>query len=281
MIIAGVGKSGTSSLHLYLDAHPEICMSNIKEPQFFSMDSQYEKGLEYHNSLFICETPSTKVFGESSTTYFASEVAMHRIKQSLKSPKIIIVLRDPVERTISHYRWLYALGLESRPFLQAIQESGYDFDPNESVADRWCFMSYLEFSLYSKWVPKWKELFGEENVLLLRSDDLKANPTGVTSLCCSFLEINSFGGKLHIEQNRTDDIRVQSQKKLFRALRSVIPHPLKRSIKLAVPNLVNKLNILSVRSDKIVPPQISESERVYLSELLNADLEFFSNVAHV
>jgi hypothetical protein len=83
LILAGVGKSGTSSLHAYLDAHPEICMSSAKEPHFFSIDSQWEKGAMFHNDLFLAAKPQATIFDESSTTYFISSSAMERIKQSL------------------------------------------------------------------------------------------------------------------------------------------------------------------------------------------------------
>jgi hypothetical protein len=279
LIIAGVGKSGTSSLHSYLETHPKICMSDPKEPHFFSIDAVWKSGVSYHNGLFPGKAGAT-VFGESSTTYFSSEIAMRRIKNELHNPKVIVVLRDPVGRVISHYRWVYSLGLEKRPFLQAIKESGYDFDPNVSIEGR-CYMSYLEFSLYSKWVPKLQEVFGAENLLILRADDLKDHPDLVVDRCCEFLGVEKVDRILPAEQNRTEDIVIRSQYPLLASLRMGIPAPARHLAKRLVPKLVELINRLSIRTRKVMLPTISEVEKKIVADILAEEIKYFSSVPRI
>lgn len=283
LIIAGVGKSGTTSLHSYLDTHPDICMSEPKEPHYFSIDAEWKRGAGYHNGLFQ-KKPSATIFGESSTTYFSSETAMRRIESVLDNPKVIIVLRDPVGRVISHYRWVCSLGLEKRPFLQAIDESGYDFDPNVSVEGR-CYMSYLEFSLYSKWVPLLQEVFGTENVLILRSDDLKDHPKLVVDKCCEFLGVEKMSLVLPEEQNRTEDIVIGSQRSsqypLLAKLRVGIPTPVRHFVKRLAPKMVELINKLSIRTHKVTLPTVSKKEASVVATILENEIRYFSTVPRI
>ncbi|MEA3642075.1 MAG: hypothetical protein VBE63_19355, partial [Lamprobacter sp.] len=114
LVVPGFPKSGTSSLHEYLDLHPQINMSRHKESHFFAIEKHWNKGWDYHNSLFNI-SKDYSYYGESSTIYCISEKSIERIQSSLKSPKFIFLLRHPVQRVLSHYRWLCALGLERRP----------------------------------------------------------------------------------------------------------------------------------------------------------------------
>lgn len=278
LIIPGVGKSGTSSLHVYLDAHPAICMSSRKEPHFFSIDSRWEKGPLLHNSLFSRSKPEARIFGESSTTYFASEIAIERIKRSLAKPRIVIVLRNPVDRVISHYRWMYALGLETRCFSQAISQSGYGFDPNVPIHGN--YMSYLEFSLYSKWVPRWKDNFGANNVLILRADDLSVAPVSVINHCCSFFGISNFLWDLPDEQNKTEDALAKSENPLSVLIKAYIPSSMKQSMKATAPRLVSIWDRVFIKYRKIVPPRITEEERRIVESILEGESEYFSCVPH-
>ena len=97
LVIPGAAKSGTSSLHDLLDQHPEVNMSKPKEPQHFSFEDLYMRGAVAHNSLFRNDK-KYRYHGESSQCYMIHHVAMKRIKDSLSCPKIIIILRHPVDR---------------------------------------------------------------------------------------------------------------------------------------------------------------------------------------
>ena len=104
-IIIGAAKSGTTSLYKYLCRHPQIFMCTPKEPDFFSIDANYFKGIDWYYSLFNEASP-TQVCGEASTTYsrwHQHPKAAERIYQSLGQVKLIYIMRHPVDRAYSFY----------------------------------------------------------------------------------------------------------------------------------------------------------------------------------
>ncbi|XOV82858.1 MAG: sulfotransferase [bacterium] len=271
LVIPGFPKCGTSSLHAYLAKHPSVCMSVPKEPHFFSVDARWVQGAEYHNSLFHEAGDKTLVFGEASTTYCVSERAIDRIADSLSSPKIIILLRDPVQRTISHYLWLFASGIETRPFRRAISESGYAFDPDVAISGN--YMSYLEFSAYSKWVPKWRETFGSDQIMVVGSDELRLQPEQVLQKCFRFLKVRNIGFDVHEEQNRTTDVRAPIAAPAGKLISKALPESIRRRLKQA---RVSQDGFFSkALTRKINLPAIGENDQRWLSELLKEESRFF------
>jgi hypothetical protein len=121
LIVPGFAKSGTTSLHEYLALHPDICMSNPKETNFH-IRANWQRGEDWYNSLFRDEGRARLWYGESSTAYSVWEPALERIKKCLHQPRFIVMLRHPVQRLISHYKWFWARNLESRLLLKALRE---------------------------------------------------------------------------------------------------------------------------------------------------------------
>lgn len=105
LFIPGAAKSGSSSLHEYLKFHPDIFMSDIKEPHYFShKENYYNRKSEYYG-LFE-NTRSYKYRGESSTGYMVFPGVIDRIKNDIGDAKFIFVLRNPIDRCFSHYHWV-------------------------------------------------------------------------------------------------------------------------------------------------------------------------------
>lgn len=276
LVIPGFPKSGTSSLHSYLDTHSEICMSSSKEPHFFSIDERWNRGSSYHNNLFKHCTKNASVFGESSTTYCITEEALTRIGKSLHAPKIIFLLREPVSRAISHYKWLFALGLENRSFLDAIKASGYDFSPNNSI--RGNYTGYLEFSTISKWVPRWQTEFGAENVLLLNSEDLKYRTIKTLDSCAVFLGIERIDWKLPEEKNRTEDISMVSENAGSNIAKLLIPKWLKQNVRERVPGLVGTWNGVFISHIQRPPPHLTDKDLYEVHELLSSEYNYYCSL---
>jgi hypothetical protein len=248
-------------------------MSSNKEPHFFSIESQWGKGVVFHNSLFDHCNKDVSIFGESSTTYWISEVAMRRISNSLHAPKIIIVIREPLSRTISHYKWLYAKGLENRSLLDAIQISGYGFNPNCSIQGN--YMSYIEFSSYSKWVPRWQAEFGAENVLLINSEDLKHNTIEVLDKCAKLLGVESITWILPEEKNRTIDVAIRTENKISRKVKSLISKQVKKKLREQMPGLVGKWDDIFVRHIKRQTPHLTDKDISKVRALLSVEKDYF------
>lgn len=265
LVIPGAAKSGTSSLHELLGQHPDICMSNGKEPHYFCRTDVYARGPDYHNALFH-KAGQERIFGESSTGYMIWPEAIERIRHDLADTKIIILLREPVARTFSHYRWRYRLGLESRSFLRAIQEDGYGYDPMQP--DSYGYKSYLQFSNYAKYCPLWEQAFGAENVLMIDSDRLKKDHIGVQRRCFEFLGVRDCPAGEGVAANRTKD--VVSRGPIFEPMSRLIPEGLKHFA------LYQALRSTAKRWLSPAPPAaMSREEADYAANALAADVTYF------
>lgn len=266
LVIPGAGKSGTSSLHEVLGQHPEICMSEGKEPHYFCRTDVYARGAGYHNALFQ-KTGKERIFGESSTGYMIWPEAIARIRHDLASPKIIILLREPIARTFSHYRWRYRLGLEKRSFLRAMQEDGYGYDPMQP-ADGYGYRSYLQFSNYAKYCPLWEQAFGAENVLMINSDQLKKDHIGIQTRCFEFLGVPDIPAEAAVASNRTED--VVSRARVFGPLSRLVPKGLRRSAPYqALRNATKR------RLTPTPPAAMSPEEADHAAHALAADVTYF------
>lgn len=101
-ICIGANKSGTTWLYEMVRQHPEICVSKVKEPHFYSHN--YDKGYEWYFNLW--KTEINQKTGEFSTTYFNSVLALDRIVKDNPDVKIVLLLRDPLSRAYSHLKHL-------------------------------------------------------------------------------------------------------------------------------------------------------------------------------
>ena len=285
LIVPGAAKSGTSSLHGVLGRHPQICMSQPSEPQFFSFDDLYQKGVDAHNSLFD-NTKNYDFYGEKSQCYFVHRHAMERIRRDLDSPKIILLLREPVERLLSHYRWRYKRGWEKRPLLKAIAESGndttYEFDSHLKMF-RGRGGGYIAFSRYSEYVPRWQKAFGEEKVLLLRTEDLKHNQQKVASRCFEFIGVSDFSVGDTIRRNTTAAATPPgfefNQPWYTHALASLVPQKLKANQ--YYERAKQNINSILKNPQTPTPPTISGREKTNIRRMLSCDIEFHNSIRNL
>ena len=200
-------------------------------------------------------------------------MAIKRIGSNLDSPKIIILLREPVSRTISHYKWLYASGIENRSLSNAINESGYLFDPELPIEGN--YTGYIEFSSYSKWVPKWQKSFGAENVLLLKSEDLRKSPDILMRQCAAFLGVKDIDWVILEESNKTENIMMRNENKISKFVKSMMPKTMKKKIKEAVPLLTKYWNDKFISLNKRQTANIADNELLELRNLLSDECDYY------
>jgi len=229
LLIPGAPKSGTTALHDALAAHPQICMSHPKEPWFFFGD-RFDGGAARHNALFNHAGEAVRVFGESSQGYFADPLSMDRIAENLGAPKVILLLRHPVERALSQYRYDFRRGIETDPLDVALRIRGND--PAHVWDDRIGFYrstgGYLAFSRYARLVPLWQERFGTGNVLVLRAEDLKADRDATLARCHAFLGLPGLPpAQVAPPRNATADTRRKVMPGPIRAAARLVPGGLK------------------------------------------------------
>ena len=161
-LVIGAMKSATSTLHNQLAAQPGILMSTPKEPNFFSDDAVYAQGLAWYHGLFS-EAAETDLCGESSTHYTKLPDYPHtieRLQEAVQSPRLIYVMRDPIDRLISHYIHQWSEGIISCDINQAI--------------DR--YPELINYSCYGMQIKPYLEAFGKDAVLPVFFDALKSAP---------------------------------------------------------------------------------------------------------
>jgi hypothetical protein len=158
LIVIGGLKCGTTSLHHYLGLHPEISMSRPKELNFFVAELNWELGQEWYASHF---DRRSRVRGESSPHYTnlpRFEGVAERMRSLIPEARIVYMVRDPIDRMLSHYLHNAGAGYESRGLSEALG------DPDGS---------YLPRSRYAMQVEPYLAAFGAERVAIVSREELR------------------------------------------------------------------------------------------------------------
>jgi len=179
-IIIGAAKSGTSTLTDYFRLHPRICVSRIKEPEFFALDAVYAKGFDWYHALFDGAT-ADQLCCEASTAYTRSPQfprAAERIAQAVPDAKLIYLMRNPVDRAYSHY--VHRVTKEVYPG----QPIRWTFDEHVKN-DRMC----IDGSRYLDQIQQYLRFFSKDRFLFLFTDELNRDPKSVLASIWRFLGI--------------------------------------------------------------------------------------------
>ncbi len=238
--VIGAAKSGTSSLHSYLDQHPEVQMSTSKEPRFFAGP---DRGIPYppdkiwgQNEYEQLFDPVFRVRGESSTDYAAHprrQGSAKRIKELVPEAKLVYLVRDPIARTISHYKMGVALMGERRPLEEALEA----LNP---------LSPYLASSLYATQVELYREHFPAERMLVVDQGDLLSHPAATLRRIFAFLDVEPEAGRIGTRENLLDSAqwRTYSPEYLEFVNRNVaprvqwVPKGFRRSVRRAVEHVL-------------------------------------------
>ncbi|MCC3413457.1 MULTISPECIES: tetratricopeptide repeat protein [unclassified Microcoleus] len=191
-IIIGSPRCGTTSLYKYITSHPQILPAANKEICFFS--EHFNKGLAWYQAHFPPAIDAHHFLtGEATPTYLTHPLAASRLHGCLPKVKLIVILRNPVDRALSHYQMLVRRGTESRTFEKAIDaELQLLADATEtSLADKsyWKDCHYIYKSLYACSLKQWMNLFPREQFLILQSEEFYANPAATLSQVFDFLDL--------------------------------------------------------------------------------------------
>lgn len=172
-VIIGAMKCATTTLYEQLNCQPGIYLPELKEPNFFSDDHQYAKGLAWYQALFE-DARSDDLLGEASTHYTKLPVhpdTIGRMHSHLPSAKLIYVMRHPVDRLISHYMHEWSQGIIS-------------CDINEAIVR---YPELRHYSRYAYQLAPYIETYGRDNVLPLFFEQLKTSPQSVLERACDFI----------------------------------------------------------------------------------------------
>ena len=173
-LVVGAQKSGTTSLHNYLIAHPDVYLPGRKETKFFVEDKFYDLGIKFYEEEYFSARIREPLVGEVDPDYMYCEQALPRIVHhlDLDALKIIFIFRNPVERAFSQYLMNYRRGREPLTFHEAID--------TESSRIRRSHMDNLRYSYvargnYLRQVERFLEYIDRSKLLFLLSEDLKTD----------------------------------------------------------------------------------------------------------
>lgn len=231
-LIIGVKKGGTTSLYRNLVTHPRIEPCLTKEVDYFNR--YFKKGTNWYRShfpLILFKKYSAKVgkefiTGEATPTYIYHPHVPKRIKKILPNVKLIVILRNPVDRAFSHYNMAVLHKNENLRFEEAIENEHKriegEFERMENDEDYFSFnfqtYSYLQSGMYADQLKLWYESFSKEQILVLKSEDFKKNPQMIFDQVFDFLNLSNWKIKKYkkfSQSSRNKKMNSDTRKKLI------------------------------------------------------------------
>lgn len=176
LLIIGAAKCGTTSLHYYLDQHPQVSMSRMKEVQVFAR-TDWQSRIDLYEQQF---SPGALIRGEASPAYsmYPRFTAVpERVAATIPHVKLIYLVRDPIERLLAHYAEWFSLHLEDRSLADVLS------DPLEpSNAYVWC-------SRYASQLDRYRERFPESQIMVVDSAELRVRRSDTLRDLFAFLAV--------------------------------------------------------------------------------------------
>ncbi len=226
LIIGGTTKAGTTSVFNYLKDHPEVCPASIKETRFF-LDKNYpikfltdyhiSNGIEEYENFFKHCKDRNKIRVEATPDYLHSEGTAELIYKNLPHSKIVFILRDPIERLISWYRFA-----QQNNFLDKTVsfEDYIEMQLKTNKKDKQYLMA-LEQGKYSKYLQSYFELFGKEKIFIMKFENLSNNPKKTMQDLSKFINIDSsfYDNYDFIVHNKTLNLKYPKLHEAYRNLR--------------------------------------------------------------
>jgi len=201
-LLIGVQKGGTTSLFHYLCQHPRYVPAYKKEINYFA--AHYGEGEAWYGAHFPLQSALERraaaqggraITGDATTWYFDHPLAADRAVALLPEARIVMLLRDPVRRAVSHYHHAVAYGLETAPTLaealalepERLASEGYPgpHHRHHSYRARGCYAVHLE---------RWLAAYPREQILVLGAHELRANPRATLDRVCDFVGLGPVPG---------------------------------------------------------------------------------------
>ena len=193
-LIIGAQKAGTTALYAYLRRHPAITGPSWKEVSYF--DRHYERGEAWYRGNFPNRVRARgKLVGEASPSYIFHPLGPERVKALVPEARLVALVRNPVERALSHYHHEVALGREPLSFEDALdaEEERLRGEKERLAADSsyfsraWWSHAYKARGRYAEQLERWLAVFPRERLLILPSEDLGGEPERTHARVLDFL----------------------------------------------------------------------------------------------
>ena len=257
-IIIGAMKSATSTLQDQLIQQDGICMCDPKEPNFFSDDEQYNKGIDWYTSLFS-DFSEEVLLGEASTHYTKLPVypkTVERLNKHLSGTRYIYVMRHPIDRLISHYIHEWSMG-------------NFKCDINEAICR---YPELVSYSCYSTQLQPYFVTFGNESVLPVFFDRLISHSQTELERVCQFIDYK-LEPKWHhdLKAKNISNKRIRKFPLYGLLIESKVAKMIRRNL---VPKRIRNLVKSKLRMQH--RPVINEKNMKELETIFNKDLAMLS-----
>jgi Sulfotransferase domain len=269
LFIIGAAKAGTTALYDYLTQHPQVYLSRVKEPMFFSREEKYARGLDWYEAEYFNGAEDYPVRSEATPHYlYWSEKVAPRIKDVYgeRPVKFIVSLRDPVSRAYSWYWNMVREGREDLDFDEALRveedrlkQNRYELYQRGSMV-----YGYYTGSRYASLLQPYLELFSLESFFFVFQDDLKSREN---ETCKEIFEFLGIASTIQINTSNSNPAAMPRSRLLHQTLRQ---HSLfKEFIKPFIPTrirrpLKSKMMQANLRETPYVPldPQLAHQLRL-------------------
>lgn len=255
MLILGAMKASTTSFYELLSRHPGVWLPSVKEPHYFTAPNYGEPATFRRYASLFADAPEGCLLGEASTGYTKLPrlgPTPQRIRETLGQPRMIYLLRDPVERIVSNYRHSQLAG-------------HYRADMSIAEAAE-CDPILVTASHYARQIRAYHGEFGEDALLTLTTDELHADPAPVMRRVEGFLGLEPLPGwpsQMPSSNSQGDLARYRATRRLgpLAGVASRLPRPLRAGLKKLLP---------SSPQQKSAPP--TTEEIALLQSLIESDL---------
>lgn len=261
--ILGAAKSGTTTLYYYLKEHPDVFLSNEKEPNFYSTDFQIIDNETDYQALYQQRTTET-IVGEASHAYLSNPLSASILKSAHPNAKFVVILRNPAERAYSLYNHMLRHGYETvnnfekALLLEDSRLNSVDFKDscNENI---WNF-AYFKSGLFGEQVERYFSLFDKEQFHFITLKELAKSPKKTLSGVYDFLQLTQFDSPALLHKNNSNKIPT------LPTLRNFIQ---KKSNRQKQPLVFRAINILNSKQ----VPRLKAETRNELMHQYASDLE--------
>ncbi|MFB6355203.1 MAG: sulfotransferase [bacterium] len=250
--LLGAAKAGTTTLHHLLKQHPSICMSRPKEPQFFERDEEWDRGKEFYFKNYFphCDSESIDWYGDARQRNLYLPWVPNRIHQAFPETKLLVIVRDPVQRAFSHYWHNRRHGREELEPLEAMKrdeqriQSGKTMDSTEEKKryqesireNRGLYRTYLDSGYYAQQLKRYEHFFDRDQIKVLIFERFVRSPVESTRSVFQYLDVKPDVTLETAQKNKGYVPRIQLVQRFIHnlgatVLSRLVPDVLKRRIK--------------------------------------------------
>lgn len=252
-LVIGAMKCGTTSLYYYLAEHPQVGMSRRKETDFFLAEhGNWAQGRDWYARQFPDDAPAR---GECSPNYTKRHLfdgVPKRIASVCPDVKLIYLVRDPIERTVSHYQGSRQQGREERSFEAAVAN-----------VER---SNYVLTSRYHMQLQPYLDRFGEANLLVCTTEDLRAAPTETLQRIYRFLGVDAAFENRRTGRRFNPSAAKKKRGPWYRWLSRRVPQHIKDRLRLYLPFHWRP-------GERVSRPRVAPAVRTRLEETFGPDVE--------